>query len=312
MLPIKGISDAEYVLAKANADAAKADLEAAKASVLQQQAMLAMAKTNLDYTTIVAPIDGTIIARRVNIGQTVVSSLNAPSLFLLAQDLRRMEVWAAVNEADIARIKQGTHVHFRVDALPEDTFRGTVTQVRLNAAMTQNVVTYTVVITVDNSDLKLLPYLTADVYFEVEEHKDVMLVPNAALRYRPSSAEIEPEPEAESTETPAEKSGPATAGGAPGQGGQRGQGGGRARREADAGRIWQIDPETDRLKAVEVKTGASDLAFTEIITDKLQEGDEIVVGEIHAAAPSGGEVNPLAPPSFRRNRNNPSRNQNKN
>ncbi len=177
-LPIKGISDADYVLAQANADAAKADLEAAKAAVLQQKATLAMAKTNLDYTTIVSPIDGTIIDRRVNIGQTVVSSLNAPSLFLIARDLRRMQVWASVNEADIAKVKQGTKVHFRVDALPQDTFHGTVVQVRLNALMTQNVVTYTVVIGVDNSDLKLLPYLTADVYFEVDNRKDVLLVPN--------------------------------------------------------------------------------------------------------------------------------------
>jgi multidrug efflux pump subunit AcrA (membrane-fusion protein) len=190
-MPIKGISDADYVLAQANAESAKADLEASKAAVLQQTASLALAKTNLDYTTIVSPIDGTIIARRVNVGQTVVSSLNAPSLFLIARDLRRMQVWASVNEADIAKVTQGTKVHFQVDALPQDTFHGTVIQRRLNAAMTQNVVTYTVVIDVDNSDLKLLPYLTADVYFEVDSRKDALLVPNAALRFKPTPDQVD-------------------------------------------------------------------------------------------------------------------------
>ena len=185
-MPIKGISDADYILAQANAESAKANLEAAKATVQQAKATLTLAKTNLGYTTINSPIDGTIIDRRVNIGQTVVSSLNAPSLFLLARDLHHMQVWAAVNEADIAKIKPGTKVHFRVDALPQDVFHGEVVQIRLNASMTQNVVTYTVVISVDNPELKLLPYLTADVKFEVDDREDVLLVPNAALRYKPA------------------------------------------------------------------------------------------------------------------------------
>ncbi len=293
-LPIKGISDADYVLALANAESAKADLEAAKAAVLQQTATLALAKTNLDYTTIVSPIDGTIIDRRVNIGQTVVSSLNAPSLFLIARDLRRMQVWAAVNEADIAKVTPGTKVHFQVDALPRDTFHGTVIQRRLNASMTQNVVTYTVVIDVDNSELKLLPYLTADVFFEVDSRKDVLLVPNAALRFKPTLEQIDSQSLAENPElttAPSARS---------------------SRREkkdpaaANTGRLWVIVPETGKLRSVDVQTGVSDLttSLTEITGGELAEGDEVVLGENRQAPAAGSSDvnNPLAPPRFRGSR----------
>lgn len=297
-LPIKGISDADYDLAKANAESAEADLESAKAAVLQQQATLAMTKTNLDYTTISSPIDGTIIDRRVNIGQTVVSSLNAPSLFLIARDLRRMQVWASVNEADIAKVKPGTKVHFGVDALPQDTFHGAVVQVRLNASMTQNVVTYTVVIGVDNSELKLLPYLTADVYFEVDDRNNVLLVPNAALRFRPNPEQIaEGESSGESVEKGSSKSGGM---------GRRGTTVGVT---TNAGRLWQVVPGTAKLRPINVKIGPSDMAFTEISGGDLHEGDEVVVGEARqAAAPSGDVTNPLAPPRFRGRSQTPSKN----
>lgn len=291
MLPIKGISEADYILAQANASVAKADVEAAKASVLQQEAALNLAKTNLDYTTIVSPISGKIIDRRVNIGQTVVASLNAPSLFLIARDLRRQQVWAAVNEADIAKIKPGTTVHFRVDALPNDTFHGTVVQVRLNAAMTQNVVNYTVVIGVDNSDEKLLPYLTADVYFEVDERKDVLLVPNAALRYHPNADQIFSE---------AASGDDATSGAASREKGQRNNmKEANSSLSANTGRVWVSVPDTTKVRSIEVQTGASDMAFTEITTDKLHEGDEIVVGEVRSVASSTEVNNPLAPPRIR-------------
>jgi HlyD family secretion protein len=297
-MPIKGISDADYVLAQANAESAKADLEAAKAAVLQQTATLALAKTNLDYTTIVSPIDGTIIARRVNVGQTVVSSLNAPSLFLIARDLRRMQVWASVNEADIAKVTQGTKVHFQVDALPQDTFHGTVIQRRLNAAMTQNVVTYTVVIDVDNSDLKLLPYLTADVYFEVDSRKNALLVPNGALRFKPTADQIDEEWLAENQE-PADDE-------------QAAEGAGhREKNETGTsknGQLWVVVPESGKLRPVDVRTGVSDLtsSLTEITGGDIHEGDEIVLGEIYEAQAGSGDVtNPLAPPRFRRHRTQP-------
>jgi HlyD family secretion protein len=297
-LPIKGISDADYVLAQANAQSAEADLVAAKATVLQQQAVLELAKTNFGYTTIRSPIDGTIIERRVNIGQTVVSSLNAPSLFLIAGDLRRMQVWASVNEADIAKVVPGTKVHFRVDALPNDTFHGVVVQRRLNAQMTQNVVIYTVVISVDNSELKLLPYLTADVYFEVDSRKDVLLVSNAALRYRPTPDLIDGQ---SPTENPESKAAPSA------------RSGRREKKDAAAantGRLWVVVPETEKLRAVDVQTGVSDFttSLTEITGGDIHEGDEIVVGENRQVPASGGDVtNPLAPPRFRGNRS-PSKN----
>ena len=122
----------------------------------------------------------------------MVASLNAPSLFLIAKDLRRMQVWASVNEADIGQIHVDMPVNFTVDAFPGETFRGKVTQIRMNATMTQNVVTYTVVVTTDNSSGKLLPYLTANVQFEVDHRSGVLLVPNAALRWKPQTSQIDP------------------------------------------------------------------------------------------------------------------------
>jgi HlyD family secretion protein len=205
-----------------------------------------------------------------------------------------MQVWAAVNEADIAKVKPGTIVHFRVDALPQDTFHGTVIQRRLNASMTQNVVTYTVVIDVDNSELKLLPYLTADVYFEVDSRKDVLIVPNAALRFKPTPDQIDSQWLAENPESTT----------APSARSSR-----RERKVANApntGRLWVVVPGTDKLHPIDVQTGVSDLitSVTEITGGDLHEGDEIVLGENHqqTAASSGDVTNPLAPPRFRGNR----------
>ena len=151
------------------------------------------AQRNLGYCTITSPVKGVIIDRRVNIGQTVVASLNAPSLFLIAKDLTRMQVWVAVNEADIGKIHPGQPVTFTVDAFPGETFQGEVGKVRLNATMTQNVVTYTVEIVTDNSNGRLLPYLTANVQFELDRRGNVLLVPNAALRWTPPADQVAPE-----------------------------------------------------------------------------------------------------------------------
>jgi HlyD family secretion protein len=286
-MPIKGISDSDYVLAEANAESAKANLDAAKASVLQAEATHKLAQTNFDYTTIYSPITGTVIDRRVNVGQTVVSALNAPSLFLLARDLRRMQVWAAVNEADIAKIKLGTKVSFVVDALPQDVFKGVVVQIRLNASMTQNVVTYTVVISVNNSDLKLLPYMTANVKFEVDERSDVLLVPNAALRYKPGPELIEGG-DVRDGEAPAEAT--------PGH--RTGRRDKTAAEIAEKGRMWQVG-ESGKLKPLEVQIGLSDGVVTEISGGDVQEGDDVVTGEARpGAVTSTGDVNPFAPPRF--------------
>src|SRR5882672_5052045 len=185
---------ANYESARANVAVGKAALTQAQAATVQARALLEKAQRNLDFCTIKSPVKGVIIDRRVNIGQTVVASLNAPSLFLIARDLTKMQIWAAVNEADVGRIKPGTPVTFTVDAFPGREFQGAVGKVRLNATMTQNVVLYTVEINVDNPDKLLLPYLTASVRFQLKRETNALLVPNAALRWSPSSlAEVAPD-----------------------------------------------------------------------------------------------------------------------
>src|SRR5207249_497842 len=194
-----GIAEADYDLAEATFRTNKATLAVGQATVAQTkaalsdaQAALHNAEINLGYCTIKSPVKGVIVDRRVNTGQTVVSSLNAPSLFLIAKDLKRLQVWASVNEADIGNIHSGQPVTFTVDAYPGKVFKGVVApdQPRLNASMTQNVVTYTVVINTDNSDGKLLPYLTANLQFEISKRTKALLVPNTALRWKPEADRV--------------------------------------------------------------------------------------------------------------------------
>ena len=179
-------AEADYEKAEAENEVAEAEVAMAEAKVEQSKIAKKQAENNLKYTVISAPIDGVVIDRRVNIGQTVVAGMNAPSLFLLAKDLRQMLVWAAVNEADIGEIHNGQAVTFSVDAYPSRTFSGTVSQIRLNASLQQNVVTYGVIVDVDNTDGTLLPYMTAKLQFEVARRKDAVLVPNQALRWQPT------------------------------------------------------------------------------------------------------------------------------
>ncbi len=175
-----------YEIAVANLDVGHAAVAQAKASIEQAQAQLEKAERNLSYCEILSTVDGIIIDRRVNIGQTVTASMNTPSLFLVAKDLRRIEIWVPVNEADIGAIKVGMPVEFTVDAFPERAFVGKVGRVRLNASMTSNVVTYTVEVITDNLDGTLLPYLTANINFiEEKSPENSLLVPAAALRWKP-------------------------------------------------------------------------------------------------------------------------------
>src|SRR5437868_7906234 len=186
------MSQQQLDLAKSNADSADAAVLAAKATITQasaqaqqKQAAVTVAQTNLDYTTIHAPIDGTVIARSVDVGQTVAASLQAPTLFTIAQDLTKMQVYAATDESDVGMIKSGQVVSFKVDAFPKDTFTGKVSQVRMNATTVQNVVTYNTIIDFDNPELKLFPGMTAYISIPVANAQDVMRVPNGALRYKP-------------------------------------------------------------------------------------------------------------------------------
>jgi HlyD family secretion protein len=267
--------------ATANLAVGRAAVVQAKAEVAQARAALVRAKRSLSYCTIVSPVQGVIIDRRVNIGQTVVASLNAPSLFLIAKDLKRMQVWVAVNEADIGKIRPGQPVSFTVDAFPGETFQGQVGKVRLNAAMTQNVVTYTVEIITDNSSGRLLPYLSANVSFEVKRFKDVLLVPNAALRWRPPAALLAAAPKQAAPAAPAKAQGeaavPAPANGA-----------GMVR-----GRVWVLDD--GRLKAVGVGVLASDVSNTAVRSRTLTPEMRVVVGLSGGQEKRGGSSNPFAP-----------------
>ena len=249
-------------------------LEGAKASLLT-------AKVNLGYCTIRSPVKGVVIDRRVNIGQTVVSSLSAPSLFLIANDLRRIQLWVSVNEADVGSIAAGQPVTFTVDAFPGRTFRGRVGQVRLNATMTQNVVTYTIEVDIDNSDGTLLPYLTANAQFEIGHRKDVLLVPNAALHWTPRPDQIAPEPRAKSREQPSPRE--------------------RGPSEATASaNVWLVTG-SKFVRPVPVRTGLTDGAFTEVAGEGLSEGLQVVIreGGPEVTAAGTAERNPFAPQIFR-------------
>ena len=266
-----------YEIALANVAVGLAAVAQAAADLAQARAELTRAQRNLGYCTITSPVNGVIIDRRVNIGQTVVASLNAPSLFLIAKDLTRMQVWVAVNEADIGKIQPGLPVAFTVDAFPGQTFQGTVGKIRLNAAMTQNVVTYTVEIITDNKDGQLLPYLTANVQFELQQRKDVLLVPNAALRWKPDEVRIAPQYRELAS---------AGAGGnrkSPNSGAEDGL----------MRRLWVRDGAY--VRPINVRAGLSDGRMTEVAGDELREGLAVVTGLAVQSNDTGDARNPFAP-----------------
>ncbi len=277
LLPANAIADTDYDLAVANYKAAKANVTVGKAVVRQNKAALDLAKTNLNYTVIKSPVEGKIIDRRVNIGQTVVASLNAPSLFLIAKDLRKIQVWASVNEADIGQIHLGMPVQFTVDAFPGELFRGRVAQIRLNATMTQNVVTYTVVVATDNADGKLLPYLTANLKFEINELNDVLLVPNMALRWKPRPEQIDPAMRAaDESENAADRGSDS-----------------QLDAQDDAGQLWiEVD---GFVQPLAVKIGPTDGSVTAVSGEDIHEGIEVVIGE--GQNNDGGDevTNPFVP-----------------
>ena len=183
------LSQQQLDLAKANYDSAtaavggaRANVTQAEAQVSQKEAALAVAQTKLNYTVIRSPIDGTVVARNVDVGQTVAASLQAPTIFTIAQDLKKMQVYAKTDESDVGNIKVGKEVTFKVDAFPKETFRGVVSQVRMNATTVQNVVTYDTIIDFANPELKLFPGMTAYVTIPVATVQNVLKLPNTALR----------------------------------------------------------------------------------------------------------------------------------
>jgi HlyD family secretion protein len=279
----KLIARADFDTAQANADAAHATVAASKGSVEQAQAALHQAQINLAYTRIYSPTDGVVISRNVDVGQTVAASLQAPTLFVIAEDLRKMQVDTSVAEADIGRLKDGMPASFTVDAYPGETFRGTVRQIRNAPQTVQNVVTYDAVIDVDNGALKLKPGMTANVTFVAAERPDVLRLPNAALRFRPSAEVL-----ALAGVAPERVSG----GGGRRDGGPRvGDGGGRTATGTPGSRRVFILAE-GKPRAVTVKTGISDGSLTEIVEGPLHEGDRVVLDVAAASVTAAGQGQP--------------------
>lgn len=286
----------EDLVAEIDLSSAQYALEVAKAGVKSADVDLDRAERNLGYATITAPIDGTVISRSVDVGQTVQASFSAPELFQIAGDLTKMQILVTVDESDIGQIAEGQTARFTVQAYPDDTFNGTVSQVRLQSVIAENVVNYLVVVSVDNSDLRLLPGMTATVDFVVKEAKDVLYVANAALRFRPDQAEMtaalaRKRAEREAAGRGADGAADSGAQGRPGTGGNAGSapagafaghaGGGGL--PADRGMLWTVDQD-GRLEVIMVRTGITDGTSTEVGGPQVAAGRSVIAGKTSAAA----------------------------
>jgi HlyD family secretion protein len=238
----------QKLLSQSEFDTAAANLDSSQASVKQAEAALRQAITNLSYTKIICPIDGVVVARQYDIGQTVAASFQAPTLFTIAQDLTKMQVSTNIDEADIGKIAVGKDATFTVDAFPERPFRGRISQVRLATQVVQNVVTYPVLIDVDNPDLDLKPGMTANVTIPVETRENTLKVPNAALRFQPDPSDLEKKPEDSSKSY---------------------------KRKATS--IYTLN-ELGKLVPVSVKTSITDGNYTGIESAQLKPGQLVVVG----------------------------------
>jgi len=265
------ISATERDNAVATARAARASVDQGVGQLAQSRASLEQARTNLRYTDILSPTDGVVISRAVNVGQTVAASLSAPVIFTIAQDLRKMEVHTNVAESDIGRLKPGMRVSFTVDAYPGEPFRGSIRDIRNAAQVVQNVVTYDAVIDVENPDLKLKPGMTATVSIVTDRRRDVMSVPNTALRFRPEGV---------GGSSGAGPAAPANAQGA-GQRRERRERGGEHDDESPAPQVVKRTVYVLVNGAAvprEVTTGLTDGRVTEITGGDLKEGEAVIVG----------------------------------
>ncbi|HTD52610.1 MAG TPA: efflux RND transporter periplasmic adaptor subunit [Thermoanaerobaculia bacterium] len=300
---------AQGLVPQSDFDAAKAARDGFAAGVKQAEAALKMAAANLTYTKITSPIDGIVVDRQYDIGQTVAASFQAPTLFTIAQDLTKMQVSADVSESDIGQIKVGEPVRFNVDAYPDRDFRGAVSQIRLNATVNQNVVTYPVIVEVSNTDLSLKPTMTANVAIDVATVRDVLRIPNAALRWKPEekiavstspeerAAKMAPSPGAASggpatggqqpAGAPAGGAPPGgggsgaaavqfnqTRGGTPGGGGPGGKGTGQKRTQSV---VYLLDA-GGAIKGIEIRSGISDGRNTQVVSGDLKPGDAVIIG----------------------------------
>lgn len=259
----------EYI-SKQELDSSVQALKAARAALDLARAQSQKDRTNQGYTIIRSPVSGVVVDRQIDVGQTVAASLQAPILFKIAQDLREMQIDSNFAEADIGRIKVGQNVTFAVDAFPNASFNGVVKQVRLNATTVSNVVTYDVVVTLKNPDEILAPGMTAYVNVIIAEKKNVLVVPNAALRYKPT--ETAPKEVADAQK----------------QGGMKAR---KEKKEPNSGVLYVF--ENGAPKAIKVTTGISDNRFTEIITESLKAGDKIILEETKASAKATAASSPM-------------------
>ena len=270
---------AQKAAAQADLDSALATLRQAEATLKVKEANLERAKVDLDRCTIRSPVDGTVISRSVDVGQTVAATMNAPVLFTIANDLAKMQIDTNVAEADVGAVEENQTVNFSVDAFPYRVFHGKVSQVRNAATTVQNVVTYDVVVAVDNPDLKLKPGMTANVSIVIAKREDVTKLPNAALRFRM------PEPEGTPGATPpaspiaAISAGGGSPGGAPPGPGMRRPGGGRPGGSGGPRKVYVTAPGAAKPEQVDVKLGISDGVMTEVL-EGLKPGDLVVTGMI--------------------------------
>ncbi len=293
------------LIAASDYDTAAGTRDDAAAALKQNEAMLDQAQTNLNYTKITAPIDGVVVDREYNVGQTVAASFQAPLIFSIAQDLTKMQVLTNIDESDVGGIKVGQHANFTVDAYPDQTFHGSVAQIRLSTTTVQNVVTYPVMLDVPNLEGRLLPGMTADVVIPVDSRRDVLRVPNAALRFKPDSADVLKVPgqkdpadavaaaAAPRSERPAAATGSAGAAAAAG-GGRAGGGGGR---KPSAGGshpavVYVEVPGSTKLRPVLVTTQVTDGTYTAVLSQDLKAGDQVVIGLQTSKVSSGAARGP--------------------
>jgi HlyD family secretion protein len=244
LIKTNSISQQDLDTAQTNVDAARAQIDAAKATMAQMEANLQEAELNLKYTQIVAPVNGVVTARNMDVGQTVAASFQTPVLFRIAEDLKLMQVYTSVDEADIGRVRVGQKATFTVPAFPDEFFTAAVTQIRNDPQIQQNVVTYNVILDVNNDDLKLRPGMTTTVEIHLSEVNDALMVPDQAFRFTPQGRKFD---------LPPLKSG------------ER--------------RVWKL-VEKDRLRPLSVKIGMIGSERTQIMSDDLHAGDRVVVEAI--------------------------------
>jgi len=288
------VAQADLDTAKATSEGAQATVIASEGAVEQARASLNQAEINLAYTTIVSPTDGMVISRNVDVGQTVAASLQAPTLFSIAEDLRKMQVDSSVAEADVGKLSSGMEASFFVDAYPSERFTGTIRQIRNAPQTIQNVVTYDAVLDVSNPDMKLKPGMTANITFITSERDDVLRVPNSALRFRPPPEMLESlskgsggrgggdDARAQTGDARGGGGGAAGGGRRGGGGGERGQGGSGARgtdgmpAAPDRKTIWVL--REGKPVPVTFKAGVSDGSLTEVAEGELSPGDQVITG----------------------------------